>query len=666
MATRKRLAGAALGCLSLFLLSRALLFSQDDPEPVKRPDEASSISLPPDRIAIIAAAPAPSPATAAASDGSPAPAQDEVRCDLFDGSWVYDPAGYPLYDAGECPFLSDQVTCRRNGRPDSGYEHWRWQPRRCAAALRLRGGEMLEQCRDKRVVLVGDSLNRNMWESLACILYAAAPDRSRATVDDASADHKIFQALDYNCTVEFYWSPFLVDLDDQTRVLKLDRLPATTYRRLAAADVLVFNTGHWWTHTGKFRAWDHLERNGKKVEMGAEEAFNRALRTWTRWLDRNVDSHKTMQELVLQRDGSDGEGGGVRGGVPERDGVDRGEEREESEDGGGVPGHHPAVGAPARRAPVGVHGQGREAADAGAEAAAGIPSTRKRDVKKLVQEHSPCQPSTLQADAYTTGLSMKEIERRRKIGAANKGKVPWTKGRKLSKEHKELIKQRTTEALRDPKVRKKMLGHRQLHRQASKDKIGAALRKIWERRMVAVKARQEVLRIWSNSIAEAAKYGDYCQDKLDWDSYDRIKSEMISMFLWNKERERIMKKLEKAEAKIVAKKLQAAERSKLQTRGIKKLQHQKLVLRKSDAQPTRVVVSTRPKLKERLTKWHDRKKELETMISSRTRKGVGLRRSTPRRKAAERRAEVDLVEELRITCKDRLPREIHHQGETQP
>lgn len=54
---------------------------------------------------------------------------------------------------------------------------------------------MLEQCRDKRVVLVGDSLNRNMWESLACILYAAAPDRSRATVDDASADHKIFQAL---------------------------------------------------------------------------------------------------------------------------------------------------------------------------------------------------------------------------------------------------------------------------------------------------------------------------------------------------------------------------------------------------------------------------------------------------------------------------------------
>ncbi|CAM0956128.1 unnamed protein product [Alopecurus aequalis] len=47
------------------------------------------------------------------------------------------------------------------------------------------------------------------------------------------------------------------------------------------------------------------------------------------------------------------------------------------------------------------------------------------------EKNQPRQPSdddsALDGDAYLTGLSEKEIERRRKIGAANKGKAPWTK-----------------------------------------------------------------------------------------------------------------------------------------------------------------------------------------------------------------------------------------------
>jgi len=197
------------------------------------------------------------------------------------------------------------------------------------------------------------------------------------------------------------------------------------------------------------------------------------------------------------------------------------------------------------------------------------------------------------------------------------------------------------------------MGHHQQHRQASKDKISAALRKIWERRILSVRSRQKFMQIWSDSIAEAAKRGDYSQDKLGWDSYERIKSEMISMFLWNKEREHTIKKLKKAVAKIAAKKLQAAGRRvnanklqaagrrKVQAAGTKKLNPEKLI-QKPDAQLTRVVVSARPKLKERLTKWHRRKKELEHVISSRARIR-GLPNLSRRQITAERRAEVELV-----------------------
>ncbi|KAJ1264313.1 hypothetical protein BS78_09G254100 [Paspalum vaginatum] len=263
----------------------------------------------------------------------------------------------------------------------------------------------------------------------------------------------------------------------------------------------------------------------------------------------------------------------------------------------------------------------------------------EKSIEKQVQDDQPPLPEGV---AYFAGLSKKEIERRRKIGAANKGKVPWTKSRKWSEEHKKLIRQRTAEALRDPKVRKKMLGHRQLHRQVSKDKISAALRKVWERRMVSVQSRQKVMQIWSNSIAEAAKSGDRSQDKLEWDSYERMKSKMISMFLWSKERERIIKKLKKVVAKIAAKKLQAAGQRKVQAARTRVLKSEKKLLQKSGTQPVQVVVSARPKLKERLTKWHGRKKELETVISSRIRKR-GLRKPPRRQMAAERHAEVELV-----------------------
>lgn len=48
-------------------------------------------------------------------------------------------------------------------------------------SVRFDGKKMLKILRGKRVVFVGDSLNRNMWESLVCSLSSTLEDKNRVS-----------------------------------------------------------------------------------------------------------------------------------------------------------------------------------------------------------------------------------------------------------------------------------------------------------------------------------------------------------------------------------------------------------------------------------------------------------------------------------------------------
>ncbi|KAL9233618.1 hypothetical protein vseg_008590 [Gypsophila vaccaria] len=227
-----------------------------------------------------------------------------LSCNLFDGKWVKDES-YPLYAPGSCPHIDEPFNCFLNHRPDNTYERYRWQPHTCNIP-RLNGTDMLELLRGKRLVFVGDSMNRNTWESLVCILRNSVENKSR--VFEASGREEFrsegsysFIFTDYNCSVEFFKTNYLVqewEMPDtngsKKETLRLDLLE-TSSDRYKDADIMIFNTGHWWSHDQTMKGLDYYQEGSHVYsELNVMEAFRRALTTWARWVDANADPKKTQ------------------------------------------------------------------------------------------------------------------------------------------------------------------------------------------------------------------------------------------------------------------------------------------------------------------------------------------------------------------------------------
>ncbi|WOL15143.1 hypothetical protein Cni_G23924 [Canna indica] len=131
----------------------------------------------------------------------------------------------------------------------------------------------------------------------------------------------------------------------------------------------------------------------------------------------------------------------------------------------------------------------------------------------------------------TPEVDHRERLRRMRISKANKGNVPWNKGRKHSPETLQRIKERTRLAMQDPKVKMKLvnLGHAQS--KETKIKIGAGVREGWRRRHEKLLLQEGCLFEWQNNIAESARKGHAGEDELQWDSYKTMDKQLKQEWL---------------------------------------------------------------------------------------------------------------------------------------
>ncbi|GKV09686.1 hypothetical protein SLEP1_g21146 [Rubroshorea leprosula] len=137
-------------------------------------------------------------------------------------------------------------------------------------------------------------------------------------------------------------------------------------------------------------------------------------------------------------------------------------------------------------------------------------------------------------------LDERERLRRMRISKANKGNIPWNKGRKHSAETCNRIRERTRIAMQNPKIKLKRVNLGRAQSVETRLKIGIGVRMGWERRREKIMMQETCYFGWQNLIAESSRKGFLGEEELQWDSYKILDEQLKKEWLESVERRKSM------------------------------------------------------------------------------------------------------------------------------